>query len=277
MIDTLIFGPGGGKSFSFLGAVDAAISQKVIELRDVTCFGGTSGGSFVAFLFAVGFTPKEATAFLCTIDFGILFDDFPDPSLLVEKYGLCDGNRIEYVLREILLQRLGQDKITFQELQERTGIDLLVQVTNLTKKEVIVCGPDTTPGFDIVKAIRMSISLPFAFTPVSHDGDLWVDGSFFRSTIPPPSLAKCLSFNVAIDDSTLLQNADEWSNFLDYSYKLIHSFICFDKTKLESPSRNSITLHLPSENAVMFPDQDSIRLLVEDGYQQFSQCWSSAP
>lgn len=68
------------------------------------------------------------------------------------------------------------EDITFKELYEKIKKKLIMTVTCINDKKAYYYSVDTFPDMKVIKAVRMSISIPIIFTPVEHDSHLYVDG-----------------------------------------------------------------------------------------------------
>jgi NTE family protein len=195
----------GGGIFG-IGLV-GAVSQLEPNYNFLSC-AGTSAGSIVASLLAAGYSTAELKDLINSIDFSI-FKDAPtllktsvlghaikipegDPFYrLYEHLGVNPGNEFE----KWIGQQLNKKGVhTFGDLRRKDGIaspgvlynsyKLNMIATDVTRSRLLVlpedlkeyAGEDGKPiepdDFDVAKAIRMSISIPFFFEPVQmthHD------------------------------------------------------------------------------------------------------------
>jgi predicted acylesterase/phospholipase RssA len=273
MITRILFGPGGGKCFSFIGAIDSAVDKGVVCLDNITCFGGVSGGALIAFCYCIGLTSKELVALVRTLHFDNLLD--MDPNMFMDTFGLCNGNHIVHALRVLLEHRLKVQDITFAELKRRTERTLLVQVTNLSQKDVLVCDADKTPDWSVITTLRMSISIPFVFTPITHNDEFYVDGSLLKDTIDvqPDDVEKTLFFELQMSETQQpepLKSSND-TTILDYSLEIFRTLITLYKSSTKRRPDNTCRVKVTYEPrmALMFPDAETIDYLINSGYQQF--------
>lgn len=256
--DGVFFGSGGAKCFIFFGALRAAVEQGVLNLEQITSWGGASAGSLVALLFSLGMSIDKATSLMLNLDLDKLFggNTTKDPF----EFGLKDGNRFDTLVRELLQESYQVDDLSFRDLRERTGRTLLVQATNLTKHRPQLFGPDTDPDMSVTKAIRMSVSLPFIFVPVTHENNLYVDGGMLRNHMADPT---CLSF--VITNEFTESHAPQ--SLLEYAMELVMC-ITYGSSSAEERRANVIELSVLSDGLVLVLDDTTRRWLVESGYQQ---------
>ena len=97
------------------------------------------------------------------------------------NYGLNDGSTIINLLISFLNKKNFNQNLTFKELYERTNNILIINSSNITKKINEVFDYLLTPDMEILKAVRMSISVPFIFSPVKFNNCLYVDGGIINS------------------------------------------------------------------------------------------------
>lgn len=164
--DTIVFSGGGIKGIAHLGAMQYINSKKLAN--GATTFIGTSAGAIVAAVMAVGLDPKEVFE-KHIIPFKWKSDI--DITLLDKGFGIDTGASLDTWLRGLFPK-----DITFKSLHTSTKKRLVVCVTNLNTRRAEYFGPDTTPDMSVLKALRMSCSVPLYFSAVHHEGMLYVDG-----------------------------------------------------------------------------------------------------
>lgn len=171
-----VFEGGGVKGIGLVGAV--ATTEKLgYQFNQVA---GTSAGAIVASLIAAGYSAEEMKAiFLDDLDYKRFKDkrwyELYSYSLVVKK-GLYAGNYLESWLTDLLKAK---GIHTFDNLPKDK---LQVIAADITRGELLVLPGDiehygTKPGqLSVAKAVRMSMSIPFFFRPVTLKGNYIVDG-----------------------------------------------------------------------------------------------------
>lgn len=154
----IAFGGGGVRGFMHLGVLKA-LEEEGVKAEVVS---GTSAGSIAAVLYASGMTVEKMEAAIEEI--GIL--DLAD--FVVSSRGLVNGKR----LSEWINSQVDYDDLTDMP------IPVAVTATNLTTQEVVMIRSGN-PGH----AVQTSSTIPGAFVPVEHQGDILVDGGVL-SVIP---------------------------------------------------------------------------------------------
>lgn len=191
-IDTLLCSAGGVRGISFIGVIkklEEIILQRsemhgldndchlpVIDIKRVC---GVSVGSMIGLFYTLGYNSFEMSKEIHNVK----LDKLKDIKFMnfIGKYGLDSGNSLMNWV-ESLLVRKGFDKnITFDELYNKTNIDLQVLASNVNKYTLTNFNHDTTPKIKVTEAVRMSISIPFVFTTNKFEGDIYVDGALIDS------------------------------------------------------------------------------------------------
>lgn len=198
-------------------------------MPDIINLVGTSAGSILCLMCCLGYTSKEMIAILedemVTKNRGQLsFDELLDLNVL-NSYGLDSGENMQRFIEQVVYNKLNRTSITFVELAKVTGKNLVICVANLSKQRQEYLNVDTEPHMDVVKAIRMSISLPFIFTPVKHNGNIYVDGALYE-TLPIGYMMQfkdLLKDTIAIHTRTVIDTSI--NSFSDYLSVLFNSLV----------------------------------------------------
>lgn len=175
----LVFEGGGVLGINYVGTLKA-LEERGYQIQRSA---GTSAGSVISALIIAGYTSKELIDILYNTDFkkfvrrtkvgkvpvlgGIL-------SMLVDK-GQYDSSAIGDFMNDILEKK---GKTRFKHVMTDGKSRLKVVAADITKRKLLIL-PDNLvdygvdPGeFSIAKAVEMSCSIPFYFTPVmlKYDG-----------------------------------------------------------------------------------------------------------
>lgn len=173
----LILSGGSFKGFAYIGVLKAL--KKLNLLNDLNIFIGTSVGSIFSLLLSLNSCIEEIEEFINKINFNQLMN-FNIKNLYC-NYGLNDGSTIINLLISFLNKKNFNQNLTFKELYERTNNILIINSSNITKKINEVFDYLLTPDMEILKVVRMSISVPFIFSPVKFNNCLYVDGGIINS------------------------------------------------------------------------------------------------
>lgn len=197
----LVLSGGGVKGISYCGALQTLEELEVFNSDKIKGFAGTSAGSIMACLLAIGYSPNDITNIMMGLDFKSFLDKdvcyFGEAYDMVEKYGLCEGKKIYNIMGELIEKKTGNADYTLDQLYAEKNIILVIVVTNLTlQNSEYICptqiqgtmSPETSSmslpnhlrdkfkGISIRTAVRISMSIPFLFEPYKLGDDLYVDG-----------------------------------------------------------------------------------------------------
>jgi NTE family protein len=168
----LVLSGGGIKGISFLGALHALYELNI--LQNIQTFSGTSVGSLILFLYIIGYTPNDMYELIKKIDLSKV-KKIAVP-LFLNEYGLNSGDKLMTILHKLITSKKINIKITFSELFEKFKKTFIITSVNINEQKIEYFSHLSHPNMEVIQAIRMSISIPFVFTPVSFNNCMYVDG-----------------------------------------------------------------------------------------------------
>lgn len=216
----LVLSGGGAKGMAHIGAIKI-IEEAGIPIDYVV---GTSMGSIIGGLYAIGYTPEQMDSMVRNQDWGFLLSDQilrKDMNMLEreadEKYvisvpfsksaiqdltgGLIKGQNISNLFSELTLGY--HDSLNFNKLP----IPFACVAENIVKGEEYVFHEGV-----LSTAMRASMAIPGVFTPVRLDSMVLVDGGVVNNY--PVNVAKQMGADVIIgvDVQSELKTANELEN-----------------------------------------------------------------
>lgn len=266
----IVFSGGGVKGLSFCGALDV-ISQ-LGGLSFVKGYAGTSAGSIVASLLAIGYTVNEVKDIVMDMDFKKFIDDEPgvirDAVNLVDDYGLCPGNYFYDYMGKLIEEKTGSADYTIEDLFIDSNIELVIVTTDLNRlRTIYFYHNNPIEGYrkiPIRHAVRASMSIPFLFEPIECDGNLCVDGGVLdnyaihafdgdypgdknaRLNMKPPN-PKVLGLKISSADSIItyaVNNRNDIENFYQYTTSYINIFLAENDRRIMTPGNFERTIHI---------------------------------
>ncbi|MFN7986689.1 MAG: patatin-like phospholipase family protein [Thermoanaerobaculia bacterium] len=214
---------GGARGGALVGVLKVLEEMRV----PVDYVAGTSIGSIVGGLYAIGMPPERMAQELRTIDWEDALSDDPgrkdrdyrrkedDPLYLINAElglskgkvviptGLVAGQKLGYHLR-----RLTWPASSVQDF-DRLPIPYRAVAADIETGEVVVLGSG-----DLARALRASMAIPGFFSAVEWEGRLLVDGGVARNL--PVDVVRKMGAEVviAVDISTPLAKRDDLKGFL---------------------------------------------------------------
>jgi len=177
-IDTLIFSGGGVRGIVFVGALEELQQQHPGALAQLKHAAGTSIGAIMALLLACRIELPRIKSLFCSSLWNDLYQEI-DLSGLFFHLGMLDSMK---TIWPSVVQFLASPDETFAELKQRTGINLLVCVTNVDTKRYEYHSAELTPLYEVAKSVVASCALPVIFSPVVIHNKRYVDGGVLNNT-----------------------------------------------------------------------------------------------
>jgi predicted acylesterase/phospholipase RssA len=182
-IKHLVFSGSGPLFLAQLGSIKTFIKKKYINMDNIESMYGTSGGAIVAVLLCLKYNLKEICDY-CVND--CLYEDLFSISTqnilnLFKKKGLFDKKSVYLLFKPILKKANIPININFKELYELSKITLNIFTFEKTTKKMIKFNHITHPNFSVMKALYMSCSVPYIFSPIIEDNKVYIDAFFINN------------------------------------------------------------------------------------------------
>lgn len=261
--NVLVLSGGSFKGLAYMGVIKAL--GKLDIRRYLNIFVGTSIGSIFAFLLSLNSYIEEIEEFVNSLDFNNLFK-FNFKNLFL-NYGLNNGDNIIKILEDFTVKKNYNVNLTFQELKNKTNNILIINASNITKRQNEIFDYINTPNLRIIKAIRMSISIPFVFTPVEYNNCLYVDGGITNSfmynyTIKTMNIKENKIIGVLLNDE--INDNKSFNSYLMNIYYSLYSHM-YDEININ----NIIIITIKNCNiSTLKINKKDIQNMIEIGYQK---------
>lgn len=264
---TCLFGGGAIRGLAYAGAI-RAMEELGVEYDII---GGSSVGSIIAALVAVGYKSYEIENFFMKVN----FDLFKDIHFGIGKpFALSKGEIFTDWLNELLKNKVEgalSRRIIFRDLIK----PLIIISTDLKHFSPQIFSKNTTPDFEIARAIRISSSMPGLMAPFEYEDKELVDGDLQKA-----SPMWRLSEEVKTSDSRILEfrlegeyNKDEKNpiSFINTIYSCVTDVATDFVTEIYGANDryDCITINTGDVFFADFNlDKDSRRKLINLGYEQ---------
>ena len=185
---TCLFGGGAIRGAAYAGAVKAIEEIGIIPNK----LAGSSVGSIVAALLALGYNAGELREIFLDVNFA-LFRDFQFG--LGAQFALSKGELFLDWIRDLIEKKFygenyqkGKNRaVTFKDINK----NLIIITTDLSNFECKEFSAIETPDFEIATAVRISCGMPGLMKPYEYNNTLLVDGDLQKS-VPMWKLSKHL-------------------------------------------------------------------------------------
>ena len=175
---TCLFVGGAIRGAAYVGTM-RALEELGINPHTVA---GSSVGSVIAGLIAVGYTADELDEVFIKFN----FEMFRDVQLsLGPKFALSKGELFLEWIRDLIEEKFYGEKykkgshkaVTFKDIEK----DLIIITTDLSSFETKEFSRYETPDYEIASAIRISCGMPGLMRPIEYNNRILVDGDLQKS------------------------------------------------------------------------------------------------
>ena len=176
-IKCIVISGGGAMIFQMLGIMNELITNKKINIDNVTSFYGSSSGAIISLVLSLGYDINDIIHY---------FLDRPWDKLVKTDIFQLIGSftSLGVISKDILVAALepllkGKDlsmDTTLKELYEFNKKDIHIFATNITDGISIDLSHETYPDWTIIEAIQSSVCIPGVIQPLIKDNKCFVDG-----------------------------------------------------------------------------------------------------
>jgi predicted acylesterase/phospholipase RssA len=215
--DTLILCGGGVKGILLLGALDYLSEQGY--LNNVTKYVGTSIGSIMCYLIAIGYKPTDLITHLCVHKHDNF--EFFDVLAMVNGKGAIGYGSVQEQLEKLTIDKVGKF-ITLGELKTKYNKKLVCVTYNVTDRKIEYISADNNPDMTCLTAVRMSSNLPFIFEKFKYMDKYYIDGGIvdnFPIDINVDENEKVMGLVTIDNKERYIKDQDK---FLEYAYSIIN-------------------------------------------------------
>jgi len=244
----LVISGGGIKGISFLGALHGLLEANI--LQNIETYAGSSIGALLCFLLNIGYTPLELFEFVKKFDLNKL-KSF-SIKLFFENYGLDNGDKIMKVLAKFMISKDIKSDITLLELFNKTNKSLIITAVNINNQNVEYLSHTTYPELSVIQAIRMSISIPFVFTPIQFNKCFYVDGGCIDN-FPLHQFIGNEDKIIGIYATEEIQNNKDINSLDEYAIQVIYSIVTgITSMSIQNFSNSIIQIKIKTLNVIDF-------------------------
>ncbi len=267
----LVISGGGLKGLAGLGSLKCLLEHNI--LKNIETFACSSVGAVICFLFNIGYDPKDVYEVLEQIDFTKLIKYVEPENLLVEPcFGISSPEPILYSVYSFMKKKNINKNLTFKQLYDMTKKTLIITGTCLNDTSIKYFSYHTNPNMQILKALRITISIPFIFRPYQFDGKLWVDGGVMNN-FPIDLFNDKLDEVIGIymdDIYDVVDGIDEIQDYFTRVFKCV--FRGLNYNKLELFKKYFIHIKTPGNHSTNWEiTQQEKKMLYDLGYSNANE------
>lgn len=267
---------GGAKGFAHIRILKALDDAGV----PIDYIGGTSIGSIIGSLYAIGYDPETMEKIVREQDWNVvMYDRIPRILMPVEQklqerqylatFPIAHGkvkvqpSLIDGVYVNMLLSRLALPVSDIHDFK-KLSVPFYCIATDVEH----ACQYEMTQG-NLSRSVRASMSIPFFFKPVTMDGKIFVDGGMVNNFPVRNMEERNVDIIIGID----LEDATIPASKIDNSLELLESMANLSSLEESNYARSHCDIYIKpnmhGRNMLSFNDFDSIIQFGEDAAREF--------
>lgn len=275
-INILLLSGAGSKCIAYIGVLKKLkelSDEKKIKL-DIKEICSVSAGSIIGLLYILGYSIDELKDELLLKNLEQLKDI--KYTNFFSYFGIDSCKNIISWIEYLIKKKIETSNITFKELYDKYKIHYKVLATNLHKYNYTIFDYINTPDYAVIKAIRLSISIPFYFHAIKYKNEYHVDGAIIDNY--PIKLYKSKLINVlgikSINYGELRNHkVDNKINSLDtFIYNIIYCIIVQKEKETsinEEYQKHTIYIYTNNKRAIDFSISLEDKLnMIDIGYSK---------
>lgn len=267
---SIVFEGGGIRGISYIGALKYL--DEIDLIKNIKNFAGTSSGSQVAALLAIGYSISELEEIMKSLP----VDEIKDSSCsycfnfynFFKSYGYYNGEFLLNYLEDLIYNKCKKKNFTFLNLWNTKGVHLKVTGTCLEKKNLQIFDYLNTPNMSISKALQISSCIPFFFKPVMYNNYSYVDGGCLRNfpvNIFNEKEGKTIAIELISENEFNDEVIDSFKSYALSIVNTIHSAV--NKIDINSEIIQHIQINTGNVTAIDFDiDNNEKKNLINNGY-----------
>ena len=156
---------GGTNLIAYITFLQGISGRGIIE--GIEHYAGTSAGSIVSTVLALGYTPDELYQIMSSFNFASLEDSgglfHMIEGELSERHGLYRGRAFQSWIEGRIAAKIGKPMATFEDLYKKGLPGLDIVTTYLNGGDALICNYQNTPDVIVSEGVRASMSIPVIF------------------------------------------------------------------------------------------------------------------
>lgn len=270
----LAFSGGGMKFFAHIGVLKA-LEEMNIKFDYIS---GTSSGSVIAFLYAIGMKPEEMLKIISEkysevtkMRIGkVVFSTIE--SMLNGKFQincLIDGEGLENLIKDVLEKQ----EYKYKKISDIDKNLAIISCDTITTKEIVFLSKeynleDTNritylKDVPIEKAIRASMSFPGIFTPCKYNEFDLIDGGTVNNL--PSKILKQMGADKVLGVSFKLNQYEPKDSIMDVALRAADIFSILNMSVANEYTDISLELEIPETGLLNI---ENVKKVYELGYNQ---------
>lgn len=275
MLTHLAISGGGSSGIKFAGSLKYL--EETNQLHNVTTILGTSIGAVIAVLLSYT-TVDIIIDNIKYLQNSVNLDQL-DLNLFITEYGLLSKKYIIETVENILKTTF---KITptFLELFKHSKKEVVISSFNLNKEKVVYFNYKTHPNMSILKALSLSINIPFVFEKEVFNDEFYIDAGLVMNNLSWEyfkNISKNNKLGIYLSLDRTITNISSEINLTEYVSHILKIFfkqcsLLYENT-INLTDENIFVLketnnNLSLSDKLCLPDKEKINEMLKYGYEE---------
>lgn len=179
----LVISGGAISGLSFYGALRELHKQKYWKMENIQTIYGTSIGSLIAFVIALGYEWTDLDDYFIKRPWQNIFkiDTYSMIDCIINKMGIYNSKVFEDAFSPLFAGKDIDIGITMKEFYDLNGLEIHSFTTELNSFTLTDMSYKTHPDWRVIDVIYCSCCLPVVFMPFLHETNAYADGGFLSN------------------------------------------------------------------------------------------------
>lgn len=236
----LVLGPGAMAYFAFMGALSALGDAG--ELSELESISGSSAGSLLGFIYILA-KGDMSRVFEYSTNVPVKTVMKPNIRTFLKSFGLVSTEKLYKVFQKMVEEFMpGRRDITFKELYDHWPVRLYVAACCVNLSTTHYFSVDVTPNMSVLKAVCMSVAVPFLIESVTDGTWRYIDGGTLEETPCGPFIGQDNVHVICVSDWSIGTDVPDMKSYMvgivGAAMALRHKYRHFPKTIIDMTAGN---------------------------------------
>jgi predicted patatin/cPLA2 family phospholipase len=218
VFDTIVLSGASSLGLVTLGSLQYAQDNNMIN--NVKTYIGTSSGSIISYLMAIGYKPIEIITHICVCQLMNKLQHFNIVSMVQGK-GAVSFYDIQEQLERMTISKIGYLP-TLKNIKDKFDIKLVCVTYNIVTNTTEYVSYDNYPDLPCLIAVRMSSSLPFIFERFIYGNGIYIDGGVTKNFAIDATNPEDKTLGILLESNIKEYTIKSDINMIEYLCKLLY-------------------------------------------------------
>lgn len=208
----LVLGPGAMAYFAFMGALSSLGDAG--ELNELESISGSSAGSLLGFIYILA---KGDMSRVYDYSTNVPVKTIMKPNIrtFLKSFGLVSTDKLYKVFQNMVEHFVpGRRDITFKELYDHWPVKLHVAACCVNLSTTHYFSVDAKPDMSVLKAVCMSVAVPFLIESVSDGTWRYIDGGTLEETPCGPFIGQDNVHVICVSDWSIGTDVPDMKSYM---------------------------------------------------------------